>query len=148
MPYLSIIDWKIRQITYVLTQNRITHIHHLDGIKHMLTINICLFENDIVMIIVERFFTWEDNISSYQCMMIDINVKWSKSFCSIGSELSFIWCIVLCFVLQFALFCKYCIVIFLRFRIILCFVLSVFCFDHTGYVLLIMPMLYCCWFLL
>ena len=54
VPYLSIIAWKIRQITYVLTQNRITHIHHLDGIKHMPTINICLFEDDIVMMIVVR----------------------------------------------------------------------------------------------
>ena len=29
----------------------------------MPTINICLFEDDIVMMIVERFFTWEDNVS-------------------------------------------------------------------------------------
>ena len=51
---LSIIAW---QITYVLAQNRITHIHHIEGIAHMPTINICLFEDDIVMMIVERFFT-------------------------------------------------------------------------------------------
>ena len=54
VPYLSIIAW---QITYVLAQNRITHIHHIEGITHMPIINICLFEDDIVMMIVERFFT-------------------------------------------------------------------------------------------